>query len=373
MKAPVSFGRIQAVAAKEAIQIRRDPRSLALAFLLPVVLMVLFGSALSLDLNNVPFAVLDRDNTPQSRALTDAFGASRYFKVVAKVDREEALDRLVDKRLAMVTLTIAPGFGENILTGNPARVQVAADGSDSLSAQMALGYSRAIIEGFTPGFPEKNPGPFVQARVRVWYNPELESDIFTVSGLIALVMIIIGAVLTSLTLAREWERGTMEQLLSTPVTTPEILIGKFIPYFGIGLIDLIIGILLAVLVFEVPLEGSFFLLTLLSALFLAGALGQGLLISAFARNQLLANQLAIVTSFLPAFLLSGFFAPISNMPLPIQAITFLIPARYAMTICRGIMLKGVGLPVLWPQVLFLLLYGCLITGLTVRVFKRKLA
>ncbi len=373
MKAPVSLERVRAVAAKEAIQIRRDPRSLALAFLLPVVLMVLFGSALSLDLDNVPLAVLDLDNTPESRELTDAFEASRYFRIIAMVERENDLGRLIDKRMAMATLTISSGFGENILTGKPAQVQVIADGSDSLSAQMALGYSRAIIEGFAPGLSANNPANFIQARVRVWYNPELKSSVFTVSGLIALIMIIIGAVLTSLTLAREWERGTMEQLLTTPVTTPEILIGKFIPYFGIGLVDLVMGILLAVLIFKVPLKGSFFLLTLLSALFLTGALAQGLLISAFARNQLLANQLAIVTSFLPAFLLSGFFAPISNMPLVIQAITFLVPARYAMTICRGIMLKGVGLAVLWPQVLFLALYGLLITTLTVRVFKRKLA
>lgn len=373
MRPSASLERIRAVAAKEVIQIRRDPRSLALAFLLPVVLMVLFGSALSLDLDNVPIAVLDRDNTPQSRQLTGTFGASRYFSVVAKVDREEDLDRLIDRRLAMVAITIAPGFGRDVLTGSPTRVQVAADGSDSLSAQMALGYSKAIIEGFSPAIPEKGLDRFVEARVRVWYNPELESGVFTVSGLIALIMIIIGAVLTSLTLAREWERGTMEQLLTTPVTTPEILIGKFIPYFGIGLIDLVVGIFLAVLVFGVPLKGSLPLLVLLSALFLAGALGQGLLISAFAGNQLLANQLAIVTSFLPAFLLSGFFAPISNMPVPIQVITYLIPARYAMTICRGIMLKGVGFAVLWPQVLFLLLYSGLITLLTLRVFKRKLA
>jgi ABC-2 type transport system permease protein len=250
---------------------------------------------------------------------------------------------------------------------------VVADGSDSLTAQIALGYSRSIIQGYIPGRTSRGIPPPTEARIRVWYNPDLKSSVFTVSGLIALIMIIIGAVLTSLTLAREWERGTMEQLITTPVRTPEILIGKFLPYFAIGLIDLLVGIFLAVIVFNVPLRGSLPLLVLLSALFLAGALGQGLLISAFSRNQLLANQLAILTSFLPAFLLSGFFAPISNMPVVIQALTYIVPARYAMTICRGIMLKGVGLFVLWPQVLFLALYGITITLLTVKVFKRKLA
>ena len=373
MRAPFSFRRIRAVAVKEIIQIKRDPGSLALAFLLPVILMVLFGSALSLDLDRVTIAVLDRDRTPQSRELTAAFSGSGYFSVVTEVDREGELDRLLDRRLALMALVINPDFGNNLSSGKPARVQVIADGSDSLTAQIALGYSRALIQGYNP-LPTDRTGPsLTDARIRIWYNPELKSRVFTVSGLIALIMIIIGAVLTSLTLAKEWERGTMEQLITTPVRTSEILIGKFLPYFGIGLLDLLLGIFLAVIVFHVPLKGSLLLLIILSALFLAGALGQGLFISAFARNQLLANQLAIVTSFLPAFLLSGFFAPISNMPVVIQALTFLIPARYAMTICRGIMLKGVGLFVLWPQVLFLLIYSIVITLLTVKVFKRKLS
>ncbi len=373
MRVSLSLLRVRAVAAKEIIQIKRDPRSLALAFILPVVLMVLFGSALSLDLDRVTVAVLDRDHTPQSRELTAAFSGTRYFSIVAEVDREGELDRLIDQGIALMALVVNPGFGEKVSTGRPARVQVVADGSDSLTAQIALGYSKALISGYNPGGVDGAVSPPTDARIRVWYNPDLKSSVFTVSGLIALIMVIIGAVLTSLTLAREWERGTMEQLITTPVRTPEILLGKFLPYFVIGLMDLVAGVFLAVIVFHVPMRGSLLLLILLSALFLAGALGQGLLISAFARNQLLANQLAIITSFLPAFLLSGFFAPITNMPAGIQALTFLIPARYGMTICRGIMLKGVGLFVLWPQALFLGLYGVVITLLTMKVFKRKLA
>jgi ABC-2 type transport system permease protein len=362
-----------AVAVKETIHIRRDPRSLALAFLLPVVLMVLFGSALSFDLDRVPFVVFDRDHSAQSRDLISSFSGSRYFSITAEVSREEDIDRFLDRRLALMAVVIQPGFGSDILSQRPAAVQVVADGSDSLTAQLALGYSRALVQGFRPDVGSRATFRPVDARLRIWYNPELKSRIFTVSGLIALIMIIIGAVLTSLTLAREWERGTMEQLITTPVRTIEILIGKFLPYFAIGLLDLLLGILLAVVVFDVPLRGSAPLLIVLSSLFLAGALGQGLFISAFARNQLLANQIAIISSFLPAFLLSGFFAPISNMPAPIQAVTYLIPARYAMTICRGIMLKGVGLTVLWPEALILLVYSIIVALLTLRIFKRKLA
>jgi ABC-2 type transport system permease protein len=370
---PASVRRTMAIAVKEYIHIRRDPRSLALAFLLPVVLMVLFGSALSLDLDRVPFAVLDRDQSVQSRDLAAAFSGSRYFSFTGDIKQEEEIDRLLDHRLVLMILVIHPGFGSDILNRKPAAVQIIVDGSDSLTAQLALGYSRSLVGGYRPkGTPQTAFRP-IDARIRVWYNPELKSATFTVSGLIALIMIIVGAVLTSLTLAREWERGTMEQLVTTPVRTAEILIGKFLPYFIIGIIDLLLGIILAIAAFDVPLKGSALLLIILSALFLAGALGQGLFISAFARNQLLANQLAIITSFLPAFLLSGFFAPISNMPLPVQAVTYAVPARYAMTICRGIMLKGVGLTVLWPEALFLLIYCTIITFLTLRIFKRKIA
>jgi len=362
-----------AVAVKESIHIRRDPRSLALAFLLPVVLMILFGSALSLDLDRVPFVVLDRDHSVQSRNLIAAFSGSRYFSFNGEVEREMDIDRSLDQRLALLAIVIERGFGSDLLSARPAAIQVIADGSDSLTAQLALGYSRSLARGFTPAAEDHEGFHPVDARIRIWYNPELKSSIFTVSGLTALIMIIVGAVLTSLTLAREWERGTMEQLVTTPVRTIEILAGKFLPYFAIGVFDLVLGIILAVLVFDVPIRGSLFLLVILSALFLSGALGQGLFISAFSRNQLLANQLAIITSFLPAFLLSGFFAPISNMPVLIQAVTYAVPARYAMTICRGIMLKGVGLAVLWPETLFLLIYSVVITILTLRIFKRKLA
>ncbi len=236
-----------------------------------------------------------------------------------------------------------------------------------------MGYCRAVVQGYAYSSPSKPRIAPLSVRLRVLYNPELKSRIFTVSGLIALIMIIIGAVLTSLTVSREWERGTMEQLITTPLRTSEILLGKFLPYFAIGLIDLALSIAVAVFVFGVPLRGSLVLLFVLAALFLAVALGQGLLISTVARNQLLANQLALLTSFLPAFLLSGFFAPIANMPAIIRVITHIVPARYAMTICRGIMLKGVGFGILWPQAAALALFAVLIFSIAVRRFRRRIA
>ncbi len=361
-----------AVARKEAYQIRRDPRSLALAFLFPVVLMVLFGAALSLDVDRVPLALLDRDGTAQSRDLAAAFTGSRYFSLAAVVEDEAHLDRAIDRRDALLGLVIPPGFGREVLSRGRPAVQVAADGSDSMTAQFALGYARAVAQRYSAEAMPAPPIPRVTAEARAWYNASLKSRVFTVSGLLALVMIIIGSMLTALCVAREWERGTMEQLLATPVKREEILLGKVLTYLAIGVFDLLAGILLAVWVFGVPMRGSPLLLTALSSLFLAGALGQGILISSVSRNQLLANQLAFLTTFLPAFLLSGFFAPISNMPAVLQAITYLLPARYSMEICRGIMLKGVGMGALWPQALFLLLYTALMLFLARASFRRTL-
>lgn len=371
MRARFSMKRALAMARKETIHIRRDRRSLALAFLLPFILFMLFGYALSFDVDRVPFVVLDRDQTPQSRNVVEGFNGSPYFSLVGAVDTGEELDRALDRRIALIGLVLQQGFAADTLAGVPARIQLLADGSDSVTAQLAIGYAQGIVTSLNalPGPPATGA---VDARVRILYNPELKSRIFTVSGLVALIMIIIGAVLTSLTIAREWERGTMEQIIATKVSPGEILLGKFLPYFAIGLLDLLGGIALAVLVFDVPLKGSIVLLMALSALFLAVALGQGLLISTVSRNQLLANQLALLTSFLPAFLLSGFFAPIDNMPAAVRYITYFIPARYAMTICRGIMLKGVGISILWPDALALAAFALVLFMLAQKKFVRRI-
>jgi ABC-2 type transport system permease protein len=373
MRRPFSLRRILAIARKEAMQIRRDGRSLALAFLFPLVLMVLFGSALSLDVDRVPLAVLDRDGTFQSADLIARFTGSPYFTLARRAGSEREIDDAIDRRVALLALMIPAGFGADVLSGRTAQVLAASDGSDAMTAQFALGYARGIAAAWNAEVRPRSYPSAVDLRARAWYNPGLKSRIFTVSGLIALVMIIVGAILTALCVAREWERGTMEQLLATPVRQGEILAGKFLPYFAIGVFDLVAAILLAMWGFGVPLRGSPLLLASLSSLFLAGALAQGILISSATRNQLMANQLALLTSFLPAFLLSGFFAPIINMPPVIRAITYLLPARYAMEISRGIMLKGVGLETLWPQALALFAYTSLMFLLARRAFARKLA
>jgi ABC-2 type transport system permease protein len=371
MTARFSIKRALAMARKETIHIRRDRRSLALAFLLPLILFMLFGYALSFDVDRVPFVDLDRDRTPQSRQIIEAFNGSPYFSLVGAVYTERELDRALDRRDALIGLIMQQGLARDRLTGVPAKVQLLADGSDSVTAQLAIGYAQGIATAQGAALIPQDRGS-VDARVRILYNPELKSRIFTVSGLVALIMIIIGAVLTSLTIAREWERGTMEQIIATRVSPGEILLGKFIPYFAIGLLDLAGGITLAVVVFDVPLKGSIVLLMALSALFLAVALGQGLLISTVSRNQLLANQMALLTSFLPAFLLSGFFAPIDNMPAAVRFITYFIPARYAMTICRGIMLKGVGISILWPDALALGAFALILFMLAQKKFVRRI-
>ncbi len=359
------------MARKEMIHIRRDPRSLALAFLLPLILFVLFGYALSFDVDRVPFVVYDPDRTPQSREIIRGFDGSPYFSMTGVVESQEEMEAVLDQRKALVGLSFQPGFAADLLSGSPADVQLLADGSDSVTSQLAVGYARAIFERISTRTERTGSGS-LDVRVRVLYNPVLKSRIFTVSGLIALIMIIIGAVLTSLTIAREWERGTMEQIIATRVTPGEILLGKFLPYFIIGLLDMALGIVMAVIVFQVPLKGSLVLLMCLSALFLTVALGQGLLISTITRNQLLANQLALVTSFLPAFLLSGFFAPIDNMPAVIRLITYLVPARYAMTICRSVMLKGVGISVLWPDALALTGFALILFAVARKKFPRRI-
>lgn len=371
LKIGFSLRRALTMARKESIHIRRDPRSLALAFLLPLVLFLLFGYALSFDVDRVPLVVHDLDRTPQSRSIIRAFDGSPYFSLVGTVATQEEMDAIMDRRRALVGLRLPPGFAADLLSGSPASVQVLADGSDSVTAQLGIGYARAIMEGIRSG-PDPSGTGGVDVQLRVLYNPLLKSRIFTVSGLIALIMIIIGAVLTSLTIAREWERGTMEQIIATRVTPGEILLGKFLPYFFIGLMDLALGTVMAVAVFNVPLKGSAILLLGLSALFLTVALGQGLLISTLTRNQLLANQLALITSFLPAFLLSGFFAPIDNMPAVIRIITYLVPARYAMNICRGVMLKGVGIATLWPDALALTGFAFLLFSMALKKYPRRI-
>jgi len=365
--------RIKAVAKKELLQIWRDPLSLAMAFLMPVMLLFIFGYAITLDVNRIRTIVYDLDKSSLSRELIDKFSASGYFIVVDHVTGQKEIDRYLDSGKALAAISIPSDFSEKIRSGRNAQLQVVVDGSDSNTATIALGYVSAISEIFSQRLEGKRITPVIDPRLRVWYNPELKSRNFIIPGLIAVIMAVIAALLTSLTIAREWERGTMEQLIATPIKTPELILGKLLPYFMIGFIDVVLSVLLAVFLFGVPLKGSVFLLMALSGVFLFGGLSLGILISIAAKSQLVASQISMVATFLPAFLLSGFMYAISNMPAALQMISYVIPARYFVTILKGVFLKGSTLSLLVTETVLLTVFGLLVFGIANRTFKKRIA
>lgn len=364
--------RLFAIARKEWIQLRRDPRSMILAFALPLVLLLFFGYAISWDVEDLAVMVVDRDRSPESRELVEALEVSGYFDLQfgsrSQRDAEEAL------RLGLVhgVLTIPPQYGRTLAAGDSPRVQLILDGSDANTATIAQNAAEAVASTLGPATMSRTPVPPFVIEARTWYNPELQSRHMIVPGLIAVIMSIIAAMLTALTIAREWERGTMEQLVATPVSRMEVVLGKLLPYLGIGLLDVAVTVTAGIAVFGTPVNGSLVYLGLLTLLFLLGALGLGIFISAAVRAQVLATQVALVATYLPALLLSGFLFDIASMPRALQAATFLVPARYYITVTRGIFLKGVGLSVLWPQAVFMLAYATLGVGLAVRAFKKEL-
>lgn len=366
--------RLLAITRKEILQLRRDPRSLLLAFLLPVLLLVLFGYAITWDVKDIRTAVIDRDRSARSRALLDAFSASGYFTFVPSPGRPSEIGPLLERGEAQIVLLIPPDFSERLGAGRQVGLQAIVDGSDANTATIILAYAQAIVQTYSAGVRlngAKAPSPLT-VQSRVWYNEALSSRNMIVPGLVAVIMMIIAAMLTSLTIAREWERGTMEQLAATPVSRTEVVFGKLIPYVGIGLIDVALCAALGVFLFGVPFRGNPFLLLVLSFFFLVGALGLGMFISAVARSQLLATQMAMLATFLPAFLLSGFMFAIEVMPKPLQAITFLVPARYFLVVTRGIFLKGIGVDVLRVPGLLMVLFAAVGLFLAVRVFKKEL-
>jgi len=365
--------RIKAIAKKELIQIWRDPLSLAMAFLMPVMLLFIFGYAITLDVNRIKTIVYDLDRSSLSRELIDKFRASGYFTMVGHVADQQEIDRYLDSGRALVAVSIPSDFSEKIRSGRNAPLQVIVDGSDSNTATIALGYVSAISEIFSQQLQGGRRPPVIDPRLRVWYNPELKSRNFIIPGLIAVIMAVIAALLTSLTIAREWERGTMEQLIATPIKTPELILGKLLPYFMIGFIDVVLSVLLAVFLFGVPLKGSVFLIMALSGVFLFGGLSLGILISIAAKSQLVASQISMVATFLPAFLLSGFMYAISNMPAALQMISYVIPARYFVTILKGVFLKGSTLSLLVTETVLLTVFGLLVFGIANRTFKKRIA
>ncbi|OJY61939.1 MAG: hypothetical protein BGP16_15520 [Sphingobium sp. 66-54] len=364
--------RLWALVRKESMQAMRDPSTLLIAFALPVVLLLLFSYAVSLDVRAVRIGVVQESESASAQSLAAAFAGTRYLDVTFVHDRREVADRVVSGDLR--GFVVIPQDFEQRLAARGAQplVQIIADGSQPNTANYVANYAQGVVQTWRAGRDIETPRAVVTLEPRYWFNAELESRRALVPGAIAIVMTIIGTMLTALVVAREWERGTMEAVLSTPASVTEILIGKLLPYFVLGMLATLGSTALAVFVFGVPLRGSLAALLLLSATFMVPALGQGLLISSVTRNQFLAAQIALFSGFLPAFMLSGFLYEIDAMPAPIRAITWLIPARYFVSSLKTVFLAGDIWVVLLPNLLAMAAIGFLFFLLAKRSTRKNL-
>ena len=370
-----SLVRLRSLVWKEAIQIVNDPSSILIAFVLPVLLLFLFGFAVSLDNTKVRIGVVLTERTPESESLLRTFQGSRYFDVQVDTDRRAMQKELVAGRVRAV-IVVAPDFSRNLVrNGGAPAIQVIADGSEPNTANFVQAFAQAAIgiwsqqRGFETAFEAPSS---IDVEGRVWFNSSLESKNYLVPGSIAIVLTMIGTLLTALVVAREWERGTMEALMATPVRIQELVLGKLIPYFCLGFGSMVFCTLVAVLVFRVPLRGSLLTLALVASVFLVGALGIGLLVSTLTRSQFVAGQIAVILGFLPAFQLSGFLFEISSMPLPIQWLTYLFPARYFVQALQTTFLAGDVPRLLWINVLIMIGFAVLFFVLNARVTKKRL-
>jgi ABC-2 type transport system permease protein len=376
----MTMRRIKALTKKEFILMSRDILSLLSALFIPLLMIFLFGYALSLDVDRIPTLIFDQDKTPGSRDFIRLLGDSRYFHLVRYIEREPQIDAALARREAMLAIVIPAGFAGHLKQGMKAPVQAVFDGSDSNTATIAVGYLKSVAAGFDMELQKSRlrrsglrmADMPLEARVRVWYNPEMKSKDFIIPGLTAVIMMAICSLMTALSVSREKETGTLEQLISTPISATELLVGKLLPYLAVGLVDLALVVGAGVLIFGVPFRGSYLNLLLTALIFLFGTLSWGLFISVISKSQLQASQIAMLSAFLPSFLLSGFIYPIENMPVVLQAITYLVPARYFVEILKGLFLQGVGLKVIWPQVLALVVYALFVMNLARKRFTKRL-
>lgn len=374
--------RLAAMARKEVIQILRDTRSLIIVVVMPLTMMLLFGYGVTLDLKGVPVYAYDREGSQQSQDLLKRFQASEYFHVVKTVDNYAELVEAIDAGRCLLGLVVPHDFSQQLLAGGPVAVQALVDATDDNTANLIFSYSEAVVRGFSQEVQldwlrrqGRSQAPFpLSLDSRTWFNENLESKGFIVPGVIAIVMAVIGTFLTSLTIAREWERGTMEQLISTPVKPLEVMLGKLVPYFAIGMFDTALCAALGVWWFGVPFRGRPSTLFASSALFLVVVLGLGYFISVVAKTQLAASQMALVATFLPAFLLSGFLFSIEQMPKAIQLFTYIVPARYYVAVLKSVFLKGttvLGGP-LRADLLALVIFAGIVAALATRAFRKRL-
>jgi ABC-2 type transport system permease protein len=371
--------RILFVLWKELLELRQDPRLFPIIFVAPIVQLTLLGYAATTDVKNVPIVVVDADRTAQSRDLVSRFEASVNFTIVDVIGSVNDINPYLDRGRAWMALSIPRGYGASVQSGRRTVVQVVADGTDASSTTVAMGYASNLVAGYAQDLVLARLGGAtvaaggIEPRVRVWFNPRLESRVFMLPGLAALLLLVLTSILTSMAIVREKELGTLEQLNVTPLGRVQLIVGKLLPYAAIGMIDVLIVLAVTVFWFEVPLRGSVLLLLSMCLVYLLTTLGIGLFVSTISHTQQQAMMTASFFFLLPMMFLSGFIFPIENMPPFIQQLTYAIPLRYFIVILRGIFLKGVGLETLWPQALALLGWGLIILSLAIARSGKRLA
>lgn len=369
-----SFRRFFAYLQKEQKQILRDPSAMLIAFILPLIMMFIFGYGVSLDADHVRLGLLLEDTSPTARGLENAFLGTPYFDVKTSYNRT-ALEEEMTRGHIRGIVTIPQDFAKNLLRGTSAPLQILLDGSEPNTAQFVLNYAMGVVNTWQSQLATEaknvQMAP-IQPQPRIWFNEELKSRYVLLPGSVAIIMSLIGTLLTALVVAREWERGTMEAILSTPIHMSEMLLGKLIPYFLLGLGTMTLCVTLSITLFDVPFRGSFLVLLLSTSVFLLAALGQGLMVSTLVRNQFVAAQFSIMLGFLPAFVLSGYVFEISSMPWPIRALTYILPPRYFVTILQSSFLAGTIWELFLPNLLAMLLIALVFFGLTIRMTRKRL-
>jgi len=371
MKKSATYKRIFSISRKEFLHIIHDPRSLIIIIVLPVLQLLMFGYALNMEIQNIDMAVVDHSQTPLSRDLIAQFEGSEYFSVFYYNDSMSRIDELFLTQKARLILIIDKDFHRKFRREFSTSVQVLIDAADPNAATMIKQYANGVIMQFNENYNGKLPLAF-EVKPRIWYNPDLKSDYFFIPGLIALILVMISALLTSITITREKEMGTMEQILVSPIKPIEIVLGKVLPYIGLAFFDGILILILGIFIFDVPFIGSSVLLMLLSVLYIITALSIGLLISTVFHTQQVAMMVAIAATLLPTIMISGFIFPLKSMPLPLQYFSYIVPAKYYLIIIRGIMLKGNTIFQLSGQIFFLLLMTVVLLGNAVRKFNINL-
>ena len=371
---------LRPIVLKELRQIRRDPTSLGMLLVLPAAMILLVGYALNFDVKQIPLVIWDQDRTPESRAFSEKFRTSEYFSHRFDATSYDEIERLILQNRAGVALVIPAAFGREILSGATTRVQILVDGSDANTGGQAVGYASRITMDYssrlvTEALARTGGGEYVPIdfQPRIWYNPDLISSKFLVPGLIGLILVLTAVVSTALTVVREKEMGTMEQIMVSPLRPVQVLLGKTIPYLGISLVAATAILVLGYLLFDIEIKGSIIVLYAGIVAIILGALGQGLLISTLTDSQQAAFMVAILSSLLPSFLLSGFVFPITSMPVVLQVLSNVAVTKFFLVVVRGVMLKGVGFDVVWPQFVYMAIFAAITIGISARRMTKRAA